>query len=225
MSDVNLIAHTGRATGSSSSRRLRAEGQIPAVLYGHGMDSLSIHVDRRELRLALTGPAGYNALVNLSVDGEVHPTIVKSLQRDPVRRNVTHIDFLVVSLDEVIEISVPFQIVGEAKAVLSEGGLVDPAVDTITIRTTPGNVPGAFTYDVSELQIGDVIRVSELTMPEGVELVDDPEMAIVTALAAAAEEVPEVEEAEEGEAAEGAEAAEAPAAGGEAAPGEGAPSE
>ena len=207
MSDVNLIAHTGRAIGSSSSRRLRADGHIPAVLYGHGMDSLSVHVDRRELRLALTGPAGYNALVNLSVDGVVHPTIVKSLQRDPIRRTVSHVDFLKVSLDEVIEISVPFHLEGEAKAVLAVGGLVDPAVDTITIRTTPGNVPGAFTYDISALEVGDVIRVSELTMPEGVELVDDPEMAIVTALAAAAEELPEVEEGEEGEEAEGAEAA------------------
>jgi large subunit ribosomal protein L25 len=222
MSDVNLIARTGRAAGSSASRRLRAEGQIPAVLYGHGMDSLSISVDRRELRLALTGPAGYNALVNLSVDGVVHPTIVKSLQRDPVRRNVSHVDFLKVSLDEVIEISVPFHLEGEAKAVLSAGGLVDPAVDTITIRTTPGNVPGSFTYDITDLEIGDVIRVSELTMPSGVELVDDPEMALVIALAAAAEEVPEVAEGEE---AEGAEGAEEPAGGAEGAPGDGSATE
>jgi large subunit ribosomal protein L25 len=222
MSEVILTAHTGRATGSSPSRRLRAEGHIPAVLYGHGMASLSIHVDRRELRLALTGPAGHNALVNLEVDGETHPTIVKSLQRDPVRRTVSHVDFLKVSLDEEIEISVPFHLEGEAKAVLDEDGLVDPAVDSITVRTTPRNVPGGFTYDVSELQIGDVIRAGQLPMPEGVVLVDDPEMAIVTALAAAAEEVPEVEEAEEGEEAEAAEAAPAE---GEAAPAEGAPSE
>jgi large subunit ribosomal protein L25 len=183
---------------------------------------LSIHVDRRELRLALTGPAGHNALVNLEVDGETHPTIVKSLQRDPVRRTVSHVDFLKVSLDEEIEISVSFHLEGEAKAVLDEDGLVDPAVDSITVRTTPRNVPGGFTYDVSELQIGDVIRAGQLPMPEGVVLVDDPEMAIVTALAAAAEEVPEVEEAEEGEEAEAAEAAPAE---GEAAPAEGAPSE
>ena len=85
MPEVILTAQTGRTTGSSSSRRLRAEGQIPAVLYGHGMASLSISVDRRELRHALTGPAGVNALVNLEVDGVTHPTIVKSLQRDPLR--------------------------------------------------------------------------------------------------------------------------------------------
>ena len=219
MTDITLTAHTGRTTGSSASRRLRSEGQIPAVLYGHGMDSLSIAVDRRELRHALTGPAGVNALINLDIDGTTHPTIVKSLQRDPLKRNVAHIDFVVVSLDEVIEISVAFHLVGEAKAVLAEGGLVDPAVDTITVRTTPRNVPGAFTYDVSDMEVGDVVRAGELTMPEGVELIDDPEMAIVTALAAQVEIVEEPEEGEEAEGAEG-EAAEGEA-GGEAAAAEG----
>jgi large subunit ribosomal protein L25 len=212
MSEVTLIAQTGRTSGSRPSKRLRAEGQIPAVLYGHGMASLSISVDRRELRHALTGPAGANALVNLDVDGVTHPTIVKSLQRDPIKRNVSHIDFIVVRLDEVIEISVAFHLEGEAKAVLAEGGLVDPAVDTITVRTTPRNVPGAFIYDVSAMAVGDVIRAGELTMPEGVELVDDPEMAIVTALAAQVERVEEPEEGEEGEEGEAAEAAAADAA-------------
>jgi len=137
---------------------------------------------------------------------------VKSLQRDPIKRNVGHVDFIVVRLDEVIEISVAFHLEGEAKAVSAEGGLVDPAVDTITVRTTPQNVPGAFVYDISDLQVGDVVRAGQLTMPEGVELVDDPEMAIVTALAVQAEQVEEPEEGEEaaeGEAAEGAAAAEA----------------
>jgi large subunit ribosomal protein L25 len=220
MSEVTLIAQTGRTIGTSSSKRLRAEGQIPAVLYGHGMASLSIHVDRRELRHALTGPAGANALVNLQVDGTTHPTIVKALQRDPIKRSVSHVDFLVVSLDEIIEVSVPFHLEGEAKAVIAEGGLVDAAVDTITVRTTPRNVPGAFSWDISEMQIGDVVRVSELTMPEGVELVDDPEAAIVTALAAQVEKVEEVEEVEGEEVAEG-EAAAATSAEGGAAPGEG----
>jgi large subunit ribosomal protein L25 len=219
MPEVTLVAQTGRVPGSAASRRLRAEGQVPAVLYGHGMDSLSVSVDRRELRHALTGPAGVNALINLSVDGVTHPTIVKSLQRDPIKRSVGHVDFIVVRLDEVIEISVAFHLEGEAKAVLAEGGLVDPAVDTITVRTTPQHVPGAFTYDITDLQIGDVVRAGELTMPEGVELVDDPEMAIVTALAAQAEEIPEPEEGEEGAEGEAAEGAEE--ASGEAAPSEG----
>jgi large subunit ribosomal protein L25 len=212
MSDITLVADTGRPVGSRPSNRLRAEGRVPAVVYGQGLDPVAVSVDRRELRVALSGPAGVNALISLTVDGATHPTIVKQLDRHPVRRTVTHVDFLKVSLDEDIEVDVPFVLVGEAKAVLAEGGLVDPAVDTIRVRTRPNTVPNELSIDVSGLAIGDVIRLSELAVPAGVELVDDPEMPIVTALAQAAEEEPEVPEGEEVEGEEAAEGAAAPEA-------------
>jgi large subunit ribosomal protein L25 len=168
------------------------------------MEPVAVSVDRRELRQALSGPAGVNALISLTVDGATHPTIVKQLDRHPLRRTVMHVDFLKVNLDEDIEVAVPLTLVGEAKAVLSEGGLVDPAVDTITVRTRPNTVPNELPIDVSELTIGDVLRLSDLQVPAGVELVDDPDMVIVTALGQAAEEEPEVVEGEEEEeAAEG----------------------
>ncbi len=217
MSEITLVADTGRPTGSRPSNRLRAEGRVPAVVYGQGLEPVAVSVDRRALRSALSGPAGVNALISLTVDGSSHPTIVKQLDRHPVRRTVTHVDFLKVNLDEDIEVDVPLVLVGEAKAVLAEGGLVDPAVDTIRVRTRPNTVPNELTIDISALAIGDVLRLSELTVPAGVELVDDLDMPIVTALGQAAEEEPEVPEGEEveGEAAEG-EAAEgsAPSEGG-----------
>jgi large subunit ribosomal protein L25 len=216
MSDITLAADTGRPTGSRPANRLRAEGRVPAVVYGQGMEPVAVSVDRRELRQALSGPAGVNALISLTVDGSTHPTIVKQLDRHPLRRTVTHVDFLKVNLDEDIEVAVPLTLVGEAKAVLSEGGLVDPAVDTITVRTRPNTVPNELTIDVTDLMIGDVLRLSDLQVPAGVELVDDPDMPIVTALGQAAEEEPEPVEGEE-EAAEG----EEEAAEGEAGAGEG----
>jgi large subunit ribosomal protein L25 len=203
MPEISLTADTGRPTGSRPSKRLRAEGRIPAVVYGRGMESVAVSVDRRALRQALSGPAGVNALISLTVDGATHPTIVKQLDRHPVRRSVIHVDFLKVSLDEDIEVAVPLTLLGEAKAVLDEGGLVDPAVDTITVRTRPNTVPNELTIDVSGLAIGDVLRLSDLSVPAGVELVDDPDMPIVTALGQAAEEEPEPIEGEEEEAAEG----------------------
>jgi large subunit ribosomal protein L25 len=203
MSETTLAADTGRPTGSRPANRLRAEGRVPAVVYGQGMEPVAVSVDRRELRQALSGPAGVNALISLTVDGATHPTIVKQLDRHPLRRTVMHVDFLKVNLDEDIEVAVPLTLVGEAKAVLSEGGLVDPAVDTITVRTRPNTVPNELPIDVSELTIGDVLRLSDLQVPAGVELVDDPDMVIVTALGQAAEEEPEVVEGEEEEAAEG----------------------
>lgn len=213
MSQTILVATTGRPLGSAASRRLRREDQIPAVLYGHDMDPLSVVVPRRELRVALTGPAGTNVVLDLEVDGTTYPAIVKELQRHPVRRNVTHVDFQQVSLTEEITVAVPLRLEGEAKAVLSEGGLVDPAVDTIEVVTTPRSIPNEFVIDVTDMQVGDVIRLSDLPMPAGVTAAGDPDMPIVTTLVtrgAVAEEGAEGEaEAEaEGEAAEAADSSE-----------------
>src|SRR5688572_31199194 len=137
MPDTTLVAQTGRRTGSPSSRRLRTEDSIPGVLYGQGMAPITLSVARRDLRLALSGAAGTNTLLSLSVEGTTYPAIVKDMQRHPIRRNVSHIDFLQVNMREEITISVPVHLQGEAKEVLNEGGLVDAAVDTIDVTCTP----------------------------------------------------------------------------------------
>jgi large subunit ribosomal protein L25 len=182
MSQTTLVASTGRETGSPASRRLRAADQIPGVLYGQGMTPVSVAVARRDLRIALSGPAGFNTVLQLQVDGKVYPAVIKDVQRHPVKRNVSHIDFLQVNMSETITVSVPLHITGEAKAVLAEGGLVDPSVDNIEVECTPGNMPNEFTVDISAMVPGDVIRLSSLTMPTGVVALGDPDMAIVTAI-------------------------------------------
>src|SRR4051794_20199242 len=111
MAEIKLAAHVGRPTGSQSSRRLRATGRVPATVYGLGGDSVSVSVDWRDLRLALTTDAGLNALVNLEVEGQSDLTIVKDLQRHPIRRDVLHVDFLRVSRDQAIEVEVPVVLV------------------------------------------------------------------------------------------------------------------
>ncbi len=224
-----LAAQVGRVTGSAASRRLRGEGSIPGVLYGHGMSPLAVAVERRDLRIALSGAAGVNTVLDLSVDGTVYPAIVKELQRHPVRRNVTHIDFIQVNLDEEITVAVPLRLVGEAKAVEDEGGLVDPAVDSIEVVTTPRSIPPEFVVDVSEMTMDTVIRLGDVPMPAGVTATGDPESPVVTVLTMRAE-VAEIEAADaevaaeqeaEGEgaeaAAEGGEGGEGAAEGGEAA--------
>jgi large subunit ribosomal protein L25 len=228
MASTVLVANTGRPTGSAASRRLRGDDRIPGVLYGHGMDPLSVAVQRRELRVALSGAAGVNTVLDLTVDGTVYPAIVKDLQRHPVRRNVIHVDFIQVNLDEEITVAVPVRLVGEAKEVEQEGGLVDPAVDSIEVVTTPRNIPDEFVVDVSEMTMDTVIRLGDIPMPAGVTVTGDPESPVVTVLTmraevaeieaadaeAAAEQEAEAEAAAEGAPAEGAEAA---AEGGEAA--------
>src|SRR5690606_19775915 len=110
-----LIAETGRATGSANSRRLRRDESIPAVVYGHGMTPLSIKIARRDLRIALSGTAGLNTVLDLTVDGTVYPAIVKDMQRHPVKRTVQHVDFQQVNLNEEIVVQVPLRLEGEAK--------------------------------------------------------------------------------------------------------------
>ncbi len=209
MASTVLVADIGRPTGSSAARRLRAADRIPGVLYGHGMSPVTLAVGRRDLRLALSGAAGVNTVLDLTVDGTVYPAIVKDLQRHPVRRTVTHIDFLQVNLDEAITVSVPLRLEGEATAVVQGGGLVDPAVDSIEVVTTPRTIPDEFVVDVSDMEMDSVIRLGDIPMPAGVTATGDADSPVVTVLTMRAEvaeieaadaEVAEVQ-AEEGEAA------------------------
>jgi len=189
MPQTPLAATTGRATGSPASRRLRAEGHIPGVLYGHGMAPVSLTIERRELRLALSGAAGANTVLDLQVDGKSYPAVIKEMQRHPIRRTVNHIDFLQVNMNEEITVSVPLRLEGEAKAVANNGGLVDPAVDSIEVTTTPNNMPNEFVVDITDMKIGDIIRLADLPMPNGVTAHGDPDMPIVTILIMAASEL------------------------------------
>jgi large subunit ribosomal protein L25 len=210
MPQTPLVATTGRATGSPAARRLRAEGHIPGVLYGHGMSPVSVTIERRALRLALSGPAGANTVLDLQVGGRSYPAVVKEMQRHPIRRTVSHIDFLQVNMNEEITVTVPLRLEGEAKAVLAENGLVDPAVDMIEVTTTPNNMPNEFVIDITDMQPGDVIRLGDVPMPQGVTPTGDPDTPVVTILIMRASElesdaVPEAAEgdAEGGEAADG----------------------
>ena len=179
---ATLTAVAGRATGSASSRRLRAEDRIPGVLYGHGMAPVSLSVARRDLRVALSGPAGANTVLSLSVDGSTFNAVVKELQRHPVKRTVSHVDFIQVNLNEEITVHVPVHLTGNAKAVLSAGGLVDPAVDSIEVRTTPTNIPNEILIDISDMETDSVIRLSDIKLPSGVVATGDADMPVVTVL-------------------------------------------
>jgi large subunit ribosomal protein L25 len=205
--DITLVATPGRTPGSSASRRLRASGKVPAVLYGRGAEPRSITVDWRELRSALTTEKGLNALITLDIDGTRTEAVVKEMQRHPVRRDVLHVDFLSVDVDKPITTDVPIVLEGEATLVLREQGVVDQVMNAIIVHAKPAAVPGHLAVDVSELEIGHTITVADLVLPAGVTTDADPEEPVViaqlTSLALAEEEEVEGEEGEEGEAGEG----------------------
>jgi large subunit ribosomal protein L25 len=239
MAEIQLTAETGREAGSRASKRLRREGKIPGVVYGHGAEPVSVAIDARERRHALNGEAGVNALLNLSIDGKSQLTMARVLQRHPVRNTVTHVDFQVVSRDEVMAAEVPFTLVGEAKEVTNNDGVVEQAMFALTIHATPSAIPAHLEVDISGLTIGDAIRVGDLKLPAGVTTEVDPEEAIVVAQGAQVSELDLIPEADvealqelaeavaEQEAAEGAggEGADGEGAGGGAAEGGEAPAE
>jgi large subunit ribosomal protein L25 len=205
MAEITLVAQPGRTTGSPESRRLRSAGRIPAVVYGHGIDAEAVSIDGRELRLALSGEAGVNQLLNLDLGGTTHLALARVLQRHPVRNTVVHVDFQVVSRNEVISADVPLILIGEAKAVENERGVVEHLLQSLTINATPGTIPNSVEVDISALVIGESIRVSDLNLPRGVTTDVDPEEAVV--VAAASSVSAEAEELEAEEAAEAAESA------------------
>ena len=197
MSDSVLIAEAGRATGSAESRRIRREDRIPAVVYGQGMEPLSISVNRRDLRIALSGTAGMNTILDLTVNGDVYAAIVKEVQRHPVRRTVAHVDFIQIDLTEEITVSVPVRLEGEAKQVAMNNGLVDQQMMEIQVRTTPRNIPDELVIDINEMTVDTVITVADVDLPSGVTAVSAEDQTVVTVvtLRVAAEE-PAAEEGE-----------------------------
>jgi large subunit ribosomal protein L25 len=214
MEEVTLTAEQGRPTGSRSSRRLRASGKVPAVLYGHGTDPMALAVDGRDLRNALTGDAGLNALITLQVDSESHLAMARHLQRHPVKGTVDHVDFVIVRRDEIVTADVPITLVGEPIEVNQNDGIVEQQMFSLPIKAKPLDIPASLEADISGLIIGEAVRVADLKLPSGVETDVDPEEAVVVGQPPAAVELPEPAEGEE--AAEGEEGAEgAPAAEGE----------
>jgi large subunit ribosomal protein L25 len=205
MDEVSLVADVGRVKGSSESRRLRRAGKVPGVLYGHGIEPIDVAVGSRELRAALTSESGLNALISLDVDGKKHLAMARQLQRHPVRRSIDHVDFVIVRRDEIISAEVPIHLVGEAEMVERADGLVEHTMFSLMVHAKPADIPAAIEVDITELGIGDAIRVGDLKLPAGVTTDVDPEESIVagaTTRMAAETEAEEEAAAEAGEARE-----------------------
>jgi large subunit ribosomal protein L25 len=181
MSEVTLAAEIGRTTGTRPSRRLRAEGRVPGVVYGGGKEAETITFRRADLRHALNTEAGRNALVRLEFEGQSFLTLVREIQRHPVRRDVTHVDFLKVDETKPVELDIPVVLVGEAKQVTVMGGMTEQRVNSVRVRVRPDSIPNAIEVDISEMRLDRSILVKDLQMPEGAVSLSKPQQAVVTA--------------------------------------------
>jgi large subunit ribosomal protein L25 len=199
MAEVTLTVSTGRKLGSRPSNRLRAQGDIPGVVYGLGTEPVPVAVKWVDLRAALSTDAGLNALLDLEMDGESRLAIVKDIQRHPVRHTVHHVDFSLIDRETELSVEVPIIVEGEALAVTRENGLVDQTLFNLTVWARPEHIPNEFTVDISELTIGDAIRVADIDLPDGVTTDVDPEEPVVVTSMTRAEVEAEPAEGEEGE--------------------------
>jgi large subunit ribosomal protein L25 len=205
MDKVSIVVQPRDVTGSRAARRLRKTGLIPGVLYGHGKEATMIAVDPHVLRTALSTGAGTHAVLAVTFEGHkrTHNAIVKEMELDPVKSTVTHIDLQEIRLDETIETTVAVHFEGEAVGVKS-GGMLDESTREVTVRGLVTAIPEHLVLDISEMDINDTAKVGDLVVPEGLEIVDDPEQVLCSVLP------PRKVEAEEG--AEGVEAPEGAAA-------------
>ena|SRR5580765_4243256 len=198
MKEIELHVEKREETGKNEARRSRAKGKIPAVVYGSRKPTVPISVDRRALSDAFRGGARENAIFLLKLAGtdQSRHVMIKELQQDPVSRKALHIDFVRIEMTTRIRVKVSVEVVGIAVGVKTEGGILDFVTREIEIECLPGNIPAHIPVDVTNLAIGDALRISELVAPEGVTVVDDPEKVILHITHPTAEKEPEAAAAE-----------------------------
>ena len=190
MEEVSLVAEAGRHTGSPSSRRLRAAGKVPAVLYGHGLDPRHISLPAREFALAIRG--GANTLLTVDFDGGSELALPKSVQRDPVRGNIEHVDLILVRRGERVTVDIPITITGEPVP----DTLVNQDVVVLTVEAEATAIPDGVEVSIQGRRVGQAILARDVRLPAGVTLVTDPEALVVGFMAAPTAEQVEAELAE-----------------------------
>jgi large subunit ribosomal protein L25 len=203
---VKLKVQSRDSRGSAESRRLRANGLVPGVLYGNGGNAHQFCIEERELRKALTGDHGLHAILDVVLEGQqkAHHAVLKEYQLDPTRARLLHIDLQEVRLDQAIHTQVVVELVGDSEGV-KEGGVLSQIQREVNLEALPMEVPDRLELDVSGMKIGDALRLSDLRVPEGVKLLADSETVLATVTPPTKIEEPEVveEELEEGELPEG----------------------
>lgn len=211
MEIIKLTASRRSLAGKGPSRRLRREGKIPAIAYGSKLEPLALAVSPKELKVALAGAHGRNAVLSLTVDGkDTFTAMVRQYAHHPVSRDILHADFLQIDLANTIDVDVPFKLFGKCKGVVA-GGVLSQVYRALPVRCLPEKIPSLLELDVTDLDLGESTKVSQLKLPEGV-TVRLPQEQTVAAVVAPDKKAAEEEAAAAAAKATPAAAAAAPAA-------------
>jgi large subunit ribosomal protein L25 len=182
MSDLTIEVHPRQERGSSASRRLRAAGKIPAVVYGLGKESVPIEIDKKSVLdlLKQTGTENAVFLLKLSGTGQERHTMIREIDVDPTSRQIRHIDFQRVEMTVKVRVQVSVELVGTPEGVKNEGGMLDFVSREVEVECLPGDIPRHLTADVSALHVGQHVEAKDLPLPAGVTLLEDAERVIAS---------------------------------------------
>jgi large subunit ribosomal protein L25 len=192
-SNNKISADARNSFGKGAARKLRVLGKIPAVIYGHGTEPVHVALPAHEIGLLLRRA---NAVLELDVEGTTHLTLVKDVQKDPVRQIIEHLDLIVIRKGEKVQVEVAVHVVGES----APGTLADLDAKTLLLEVEATNIPQSVSIDIEGLEDGAMVHASEVKLPKGAELISDPEMVVIGVHFPAEEEEEETEELAEGEA-------------------------
>lgn len=197
---ATLKASTRATAGKGTARKLRASGQVPAVLYGHGEKPRPLAVNAHELGLLINSINVENTLVKLDIEGEgLQDVLLREVQMHPYKPEALHVDFFHVHAGEKLHVKIPVRLVGTPVGVHTDGGILDHVLYDLEVECLPGNIPDGVEIDVSNLGLGESVRVGDVPPREGVKFLQDPELPIASVVGSARAE------------SEASEAAEAPA--------------
>jgi len=198
MAIVSFSATPRDTTGKGAARQLRGRGQVPAVIYGHDIKPQPLSLNARDLDKLLSHIQAESTVIEVTVDGHTSKTLIREIQRHPIRRQILHVDFQALVAGEKVTVSIPIVLTGIPEGVRLEGAVLDQTLRELEIEVDPSNIPDHVELDVTNMVIGDSLHVSDIKLPEGVEIQDDPEtsVAVVAAPRAVIEETPAAEAVE-----------------------------
>jgi large subunit ribosomal protein L25 len=205
MPDIVVTAQNRHETGKNTNRRLRTKGLIPGVLYGKAKKPVPVSVSPKDIGSILRSKTGENTLFDLDLDGSRRTVILKEFQIEPLKGSLLHADFYEVALDKPLQVNVHVELVGTPVGVKVQGGIVDWVTRDLEIESLPADIPEKITVDISNLEIGKHVRVADITVPDKVKVLTEPDVVIAHVVAPRAEEVAPTAEAApavEGEVAE-----------------------
>ena len=197
MPEIVVPAESRSETGKNANRRLRGRGMIPGVLYGTGQAAVPVAVSPREIGTVLKSAAGENTLFDLDLEGQRRKVILKEFQREPLRGSILHADFYEVALDKVLEVTVHVELEGTPVGVKMQGGIVDFVTRELEVECLPADIPERIAVDISHLELGKHLRVSDLRLGDKVKVLADPDVVIAHVVLPRAEVAAEAAAVEE----------------------------